>query len=74
VRLILEGAGRPFVNRPKWADKDVQSANYWSATTNADNPTFAWSVVFFEGFVFLNVKTNGRLAWCVHGGMNAATY
>ena len=27
-------------------------SNYWSATSNALNPGFAWNVNFFDGFVF----------------------
>ena len=39
-------AGHPFSN--------VQSSRYWSATTNADNPTNAWFVGFFiSGGVYL---------------------
>jgi hypothetical protein len=35
--------GHPFTN--------VQSANYWSATTNAQSPDSAWVVNFFSGGV-----------------------
>jgi hypothetical protein len=57
------------------ATPGVQSDNYWSATTFADGPTLAWSVVFIGGGdVFFNVKTNTHPAWCVRGGMNADAY
>lgn len=46
--------GHPFDN--------VQSAGYWSATTNALNPTNAWSVNFHNGLV-----VDSGLAWCVRG-------
>ena len=45
----------------------VQSANYWSATTNADNPTNAWNVNFNNGNVNNNNTTNTNHAWCVRG-------
>lgn len=58
----------PFV--PAGVFTNVQSASYWSATSNADNPTNAWFVNFFYGVVFTFFKTNGGHAWCVHGGHN----
>lgn len=56
------GAG-PFSN--------VQSADYWSATTTAVNPTGAWFVSFFFG----SWGTGGKgvvihHAWCVRGGQS----
>ena len=61
--------GHPFVN--------VQSAGYWSATTLAESPTFAWGVDFGNGGVGTFIKTSGSglgRAWCVRGGMNANVY
>ncbi len=52
--------GHPFLN--------VQSALYWSASTNANGPAFAWSVNFVNGFVSFFTKGSSRLAWCVRGG------
>ena len=53
----------------------VQSANYWSASTYANNPTIAWGVFFGSSNVNFVGKTGavGR-AWCVRGGMNADQY
>jgi Protein of unknown function (DUF1566) len=58
--------GHPFSN--------VQSANYWSATTVADNTDYAWKVGFDGGGVANSVKTDGNHVWCVRGGMNADQY
>jgi len=52
--------GHPFSN--------VQSANYWSASSHALVPTFAWVVFFSNGVVNYNDKDNTQLAWCVRGG------
>ena len=52
----------PFLN--------VQSTNYWSATTNAPFPTFVWFVNFGAGGVFNANKGLNRLAWCVRGGQS----
>jgi hypothetical protein len=52
----------------------VQLYGYWSATTDAANPPFAWLVVFITGSVSANDKTVNLLAWCVRGGMNADSY
>jgi len=62
--------GHPFTT-------GVQSADYWSATTNADDPTgAAWFVFFGDGGVGLDGKTgiDTFRAWCVRGGMNADAY
>ena len=59
-------AGHPFLN--------VQSAPYWSATTNAGLSTAAWLVDFSNGAVFFDSKTGSLYAWCVRGGMNADAY
>ena len=53
--------GHPFSN--------VQTEHYWSATTNAEIPTDAWTVRFLQtGPVATFAKTNGLYVWCVRGG------
>jgi len=60
-------AGHPFTN--------VQSANYWSATSCADDPSHAWFVEFNNGNVNHDFKVViPRQVWCVRGGMNADQY
>jgi len=49
--------GHPFQN--------VQSANYWSASTTAGSPTFAWLVNFFFGSVLVMKLDDNGHAWCV---------
>lgn len=63
-------AGHPFTN----VQSSVQSSNYWSASTTAENPTFAWFVDFFDGDVNADNKTRSKFFWCVRGGMNAEAY
>ena len=46
---------------------DVQSGFYWSATTVAGNPAFAWGVDFNDGSVFSFNKGVDPYAWCVRG-------
>ena len=58
-------AGHPFTN--------IQP-HYWSASTDADNPSLAWNVNFYVGLVHLGYKTFDSRAWCVRGGMNADAY
>ena len=53
---------------------NVQSANYWSATTDAENPANAWYVFFFTGTVNGTGKPDSQHVWCVRGGMNADAY
>ncbi len=60
-------AGHPFTI--------VQSANFWSATPDADGPSLAWFVSFGSGTVINGGNKNGSVgAWCVRGGMNAEAY
>ena len=59
-------AGHPFTG--------VLSAGYWSAATDAENPTNAWVVHFGFGDVDDSNKTDGFQVWCVGGGMNADQY
>ena len=44
---------------------NVQSVGYWSATTNAANPTSAFLVFFGSGGVTISFKDGGFGAWCV---------
>lgn len=59
-------SGHPFHN--------IQSAGYWSATTNAEDASDAWFVYFGIGFVDHDSKTRTGHAWCVRGVMNADAY
>jgi hypothetical protein len=54
--------GHPFSN--------VQSANYWSATSTSwvQDVTEAWLVTFSGGYVFPLRKGQARFVWCVRGG------
>ena len=56
----------------RWAEDDpfinVQSVNYWSSTTYANNPDLAWYVILNVGAVGNNGKVNGYYVWCVRGG------
>ncbi len=58
--------GHPFQN--------VQSDFYWSATTDAENPTIAWEVRFSNGNLTFFNKGGNAFTWCVRGGMNADQY
>ena len=62
----------PFV--PASVFTGVQSAYYWSATTKADSPAFAWLLGFGAGDVRNDSKGNRVRAWCVRGGMHADQY
>jgi len=52
--------GHPFSN--------VQSSNYWSASTFAFDPSGAWNVGLNNGDVILDVKADTIYVWCVRGG------
>ena len=46
----------------------VESNNYWSSTTNADNPDNAWNVNLNNGNVNNDNKDNNNYVWPVRGG------
>lgn len=53
-------SGHPFMN--------VQSDLYWSATTSAFGPAFAWHVNFLIGNVDDDLKTFTLFVWCARSG------
>ena len=63
--LILP-TGHPFTN--------VESREYWSATTTAEDPNRAWFVFFEDGHTGSMTKSKPFLLWCVRGPMNADRY
>jgi hypothetical protein len=59
--------GHPFLN--------VQSAEYWSATSFSEVPNYAFAVSFFDGVADLGRnKGIDMQVWCVRGGMIADVY
>jgi hypothetical protein len=58
----------PDGSREKWVDINVQSNNYWSGSTNANNTTNAWNVNMNNGNVNNTNKTNSNYVWPVRGG------
>ena len=56
----------------KWTTGDaftgVQSSWYWSSTTVADLPDIAWYVNLYDGYRYLDDKTNTNYVWPVRGG------
>ncbi|HIP19971.1 MAG TPA: DUF1566 domain-containing protein [Sulfurimonas sp.] len=46
----------------------VSSSNYWSSTTNMNNPSNAWNVNFNNGNDNNNNKTNDKYVRCVRDG------
>ena len=57
------GSGRISVSRA-----GVQSDNYWSSSTNADNTDNAWNVNLNDGNVNNDDKTNTNYVWPVRAG------
>jgi hypothetical protein len=52
----------------------VQSAFYWTATSDAANTNNGWRVNFGFGVAESNPKTDTGFAWCVRGPMNESLY
>jgi hypothetical protein len=56
-------AGHPFVN------VNLGPSGYWSATTDATNPAFAWGVEFNTGDIFGGqTKASFIFVWCLRSG------
>lgn len=51
-----------------WGFSGVQSNNYWSSTSNADNTDNAWNLNLNDGNVNNDDKTNTNYVWPVRGG------
>ena len=47
---------------------NVQSLSYWSSTTHADGPFYAWDVYLGDGYVGGDNKGNDYYVWPVRGG------
>lgn len=58
--------GHPFTN--------IQPAHYWSASSFAGKPLYAWNVGFIMGMVHYIKTTDSHNVWCVRGGNNANAY
>lgn len=58
--------GHPFIN--------VQPAHYWSMSSFAGKPSYAWNVGFIMGMVHYVKTTDSHNVWCVRGGNNADAY
>jgi hypothetical protein len=59
--------GNPCIDEVLFGD--TASSFYWSSTTVASNPDFAWFVDFFVGGVNSVSKRNGRHVRAVRGGL-----
>ena len=49
-------------------ERAIAASNYWSSTTNANNPSNAWNVNFNNGNVNANDKSNTLFVRAVRGG------
>lgn len=60
-----EGSGQ-------WSEGDpfigVSPFHYWSATSMAGNPVYAWSLKFSHGYVYDQMKIKSYSVWCVRDG------
>ena len=54
---------------------NVMSSNYWSSTTDADDPDYAWYIPFYYGFVYDSdgFKSNSYYVRCVRAGQRDVT-
>ncbi|MGO9612378.1 MAG: DUF1566 domain-containing protein [Dissulfurispiraceae bacterium] len=66
--LLDLSTAAPYV--PSSIFSTVQSADYWSATTNAVSTSNAWAVLFLAGpgNLGIGVKSDSLYVWCVRGG------
>jgi hypothetical protein len=46
----------------------VQSASYWSSTTSLFDTSFAWFVLFDDGYSDFDPKIGSGYVWCLRGG------
>ena len=63
---VTPAGGRRYTREQ--AERATQANNYWSSTTNANNPNNAWNVNFNDGNVNNNNKSNNNYVRAVRGG------
>ena len=54
--------------RREQAERATAASNYWSSSTNANNPSHAWNVNFDNGNVNNDDKSNTNHVRAVRGG------
>ena len=62
------GPGARVRRRREQAERATAASNYWSSSTFAGDPTFAWFVNFNFGYVFAFNKSNTLYVRAVRGG------
>ena len=62
------GGGSGACIDPTFGPTAVSSGRYWSSTTSASNPSNAWFVSFFGGFVSSDIKADNFSVRAVRGG------
>ena len=62
------GPGARVRHRREQAEGATAASNYWSSSTNANNPTNAWNVNFNNGNVNNDDKRNNNFVRAVRGG------
>jgi hypothetical protein len=67
VGVVDYTAFNPAVNTSVFSN--VQSAGFWSASSFADSPAFAWFVDFFNGLVNFPSKSGNNFVWCARSGL-----
>ncbi|MFO1424999.1 MAG: DUF1566 domain-containing protein [Candidatus Competibacteraceae bacterium] len=68
LRVLTHGAEAVLAGQPR-AFMGVQSYNYWSSTTDAPYPSYAWIANLYDGGVTVNGKTDYNYVWPVRGGL-----
>ena len=71
ISIVYYGTFDPAINSSVfWYTKSLY---YWSATTDAGNSTWAWSVGFFSGSGYYDIKSSGKYVRCVRGLPNRSS-
>jgi hypothetical protein len=65
---LRTSAAREFL-KGMLPDKVGPASNYWSSTSFALSPNFAWNVLFYNGLVFAVDKSLGLHVRAVRGGL-----
>jgi hypothetical protein len=70
LSIIHAGASYPSVDAAYFPNSTPTFAiNHWTASTYADDPTYAWTVNFFNGSSVPALKANGNNVRLVRAGM-----
>jgi hypothetical protein len=72
VKELQSLINRQEINNATWLNSqgftNVEAKNYWSSTTYARSPGYAWEVYIYDGYLYSSYKASTYYVWPVRAG------